>query len=173
MHTHLCLIFCLYFLATLHTAQAQTCNDHMVASTPDSQLADNGNGTVTDSRTGLMWKKCVEGVSGNNCESGSATDFIWQTALQQPDVINNGSGFAGYRDWRLPNIKELRSIVEEKCDGPAINLTRFPEPSSSAVWSGSPSAGYLIYAWYVDFYGGHSGHGVRDGGEVRLVRSGQ
>jgi hypothetical protein len=186
MRTHLALIFSLCFFATLHTAQAQFCNVHIDASTPDSQLVDNGNGTVTDSRTRLMWKKCLEGVSGSYCESGIATAFTWQTALQRPRVINNSSGFAGYRDWRLPNIKELRSIVEEHCYSPAINLTRFPNTPTNMVWSGSPfaledmveeaSQPIKEFSYVVSFSNGNSSYWFRDhhvGLNVRLVRGGQ
>ena len=46
---------------------AQVCNtDSIPATTPNSQLTDNGNGTVTDSKTRLMWKQCSEGLSGTN-----------------------------------------------------------------------------------------------------------
>lgn len=100
---------------------------------------DNSDGTITDTKTGLMWKKCMEGFTGNSCDTGAAAAFTWQTALQQPGVVNSGGGFAGQTDWRLPNIKELTSIVEEQCYDPAINLTRFPNTPSSVVWSGSPS----------------------------------
>jgi hypothetical protein len=182
MHRYLCLIFFLCFLAPLYTAQAQICNDNMPASTPDSQLVDNGDGTVTDRKTGLMWKKCAEGQTGSNCENGSAATFTWSEALHQPRRINSGGpGFAGYYDWRLPNIKELRSIVEEKCSRPAINLVRFPNTSSSYlswVWSGSPFAGDSNEAWFVDFYSGDSDHMMRYyiyqvSYQVRLVRGGQ
>jgi hypothetical protein len=169
------LIVCCCMLANSPAAQAQTCNANMPASTPDSQLTDNGDGTITDTATGLMWKKCMEGVTGTSCETGAAATFTWQTALQRPGVVN-GSGFATYHDWRLPNIKELVSIVEEKCYDPAINLTRFPNTPSSVVWSGSPSASYSDYAWYVGFDDGGSASGVGrvDGyGQVRLVRGGQ
>lgn len=174
MRNYLCLVFCLCFPASLHTAQAQTCNTNMAASTPDSQFLDNNNGTVTDRKTGLMWKKCVEGVSGSNCDSGSPGGFFtWQAALQQPGVINS-SGFAGYHDWRLPNIKELRSIVEERCYEPAINLNLFPNTPSSVVWSGSPHAYDLYYAWVVNFINGNSDNDYRnDVSHVRLVRGGQ
>jgi len=174
MRNYLCLIFCLCFPVSLHTAQAQTCNNNMAASTPDSQLLDNSNGTVTDRKTGLMWKQCMEGLSGSNCENGSAVSFTWQAALQQPGVINS-SGFAGYHDWRLPNVKELRSIVEEKCANPAINLVRFPNTPSSFVWSDSPYIFYNSYnAWYVHFYNGFSYNDVRSYNyQVRLVRDGQ
>jgi len=168
------LIFSLCLLATMQTAQAQTCNAQMPASTPDSQLTDNGDGTVTDTATGLMWKKCVEGVTGEQCDSGGAATFTWQGALQRPGDVNTGGGFAGYQDWRLPNIKELTSIVEEQCHNPAINLNRFPNTPSSVVWSGSPYANYSGYAWYVDFSNGDSYFNYRNNYyQVRLVRSGQ
>ncbi len=167
------LTFCCCLLASSPSAQAQGCNADMPASTPDSQLTDNGN-TITDTKTGLMWKKCMEGVTGNNCESGSATGFTWQTALQRPGVVNTSGGFAGQTDWRLPNIKELRSIVEEKCVDPAINLTRFPNTPSLVVWSGSPDANYSGGAWIVNFYYGISDVYYRDYNyQVRLVRGGQ
>ncbi len=172
----ICLIFCLCFLANFSTADAvgQTCNNNIIASTPDSQLIDNSNGTVTDNKTGLMWKRCVEGLSGSTCESGTANTFTWQTALQQPGVVNNGSGFAGYHDWRLPNIKELRSLVEEKCFNPAINLTRFPNTTFSYVWSGSPCADGSDGAWVVGFNSGDSYNNIRNyDNQVRFVRGGQ
>jgi hypothetical protein len=154
---------------------AQTCKpDSIPASTPDSQLVDNGDGTVTDSKTSLTWKKCVEGLSGDDCGSGSAGSFTWQQALQQPNIVNNSSGFAGHTDWRLPNINELVSIVEEQCSNPAINLNRFPNTPSSVVWSGSPYANYSDYAWYVAFFNGVSYGGSRGFNlAVRLVRGGQ
>ncbi|MDO9041311.1 MAG: DUF1566 domain-containing protein [Desulfocapsaceae bacterium] len=177
MHRYFCLIFCLCFFAPLHTAQAQFCNDYMAASTPDSQLADNGDGTVTDRKTGLMWKKCVEGQTGSNCENGYPAIFSWQLALHQPRRINSGPGFAGYHDWRLPNIKELRSIVEEKCDDPAINLVRFPNSTSGGVWSGSPFFSILNgESWAITFLDGGSGNldrEVYNYFQVRLVRGGQ
>lgn len=113
MRFYFFLIFCICLLAATHSVQAQTCKANMSASTPDSQLTDNVDGTITDSKTGLMWKKCMEGVSGNNCDSGAATSFTWETALQQPGLVNS-VGFAEHSDWRLPNVKELASLVEEK-----------------------------------------------------------
>ncbi|MCI5117626.1 MAG: DUF1566 domain-containing protein [Candidatus Electrothrix sp. LOE1_4_5] len=169
MRTFLLLI-CLSLAVTVHAAQVcQT--DSMPASTPDSQLIDNGDGTITDSKTGLMWKQCLEGVSGNLCDTGSPASFTWQEALQQPGVVNKAGGFAGHTDWRLPNIRELVSLVEEQCYDPAINLNRFPNTPSSSVWSGSPSPSA---AWYVNFNSGGSNDGSRvNYSAVRLVRGGQ
>jgi hypothetical protein len=169
------LMLCCMFSAMTVQA-AQNCKpDSIPASTPDSQLIDNGDGTITDSKTGLMWKKCLEGVSGASCETGLMSTFYWQDALKQSGIVNREGGFAGYTDWRLPNINELDSIVEEQCFYPAINLSRFPNTPSLGVWSGSPYADNSDYAWNVDFRFGFLFHyrGSSCGVAVRLVRGGQ
>jgi hypothetical protein len=125
---------------------AQTCQTASIpATTPTSQLTDNGNGTVTDTKTGLMWKQCSEGLTGADCATGSAEIYTWQAALAQAQTVNTSGGFAGHTDWRLPNVKELRSITEKQCYYPAINLTRFPNIGiyrfgywSGMYWSASP-----------------------------------
>jgi hypothetical protein len=172
MRTFFVIFFCVFSAASVHA----DCNPNIPASTPDSQLIDNGDGTVTDTKTGLMWKQCLEGLSGSNCETGSADSFTWQQALQQPGTVNDAGGFASYTDWRLPNIRELFSIVEQQCYLPAINTTHFPNTPTSYVWSGSPYASptRTTRAWYVHFSYGHSDYDSRtDSYAVRLVRNAQ
>ena len=156
-------------------AQAQTCTPALSpASTPTSQLLDNGDGTVTDTKTGLMWKQCEEGRSGSDCASGSAEGFSWQQALQRAQTVNSGGGFAGASDWRVPTIKELSSLVEQQCAGPAINLTRFPNTGRGIdpVWSSSAVSGYADFAWKVYFNDGiHDSEGKGNHSPLRLVRS--
>ena len=154
---------------------AQVCKtDSIPATTPNSQLTDNGNGTVTDSKTRLMWKQCSEGLSGTGCVAGAAQTFTWQGALQQAQIVNNSGGFAGFTDWRLPNIKELSSIIENQCYAPAINLTHFPNTPSSYFWSASPNVDYGDSAWGVGFNDGDDSWDNKDSAfQVRLVRSGQ
>ena len=172
-------------LLTLGAGQtwAQTCQPESIpASTPDSQLQDNGDGTITDRKTGLMWKQCSEGQSGADCASGSAEPFTWQQALQRTQAVNRSGGFAGASDWRVPNIKELHSLVEQQCQRPAINLTRFPNTSSGydvVVWSSSATlggatdlAGSTDSAWAVYFgYGVVSYYHKSGVAQLRLVRS--
>lgn len=158
---------------------AQVCKSaSIVATTPDTQLTDNGDGTISDIKTGLMWMKCALGTSGDTCETGTADRMTWLAALQMTQILNdNTEGFAGYHDWRLPNIKELLSIVEKQCSDPAINLGRFPNTESSAYWSGTPAANPVTFpnddtTWYVSFTNGFTAATYRNesGIHARLVR---
>ena len=152
-------------------AQAEYCQNNIPATNPDNIYTVPGDGTVTDTRTGLMWKQCLEGQTGADCTGGSATAMNWADALTHAQ----GHSFAGYSDWRLPNSKELESLVEHCRVAPAINEDIFRNAlSSSRVWSGSPYAGGSNSAWYVNFSNGNADGGSRSSGyHVRLVRAGQ
>jgi hypothetical protein len=77
-----------------------------------NEFGDNSDGTVTDHATGLMWTQADNG-SGLNWEQALA----W---VQQ----KNGENYLGYNDWRLPNVKELQSIVD---------YSRSPDTDNSAA----------------------------------------
>ena len=168
------LIIPLVFAFYVSAPQAQTCLDTIEAAAPDGRYTDHGDGTVTDKITKLMWKQCSEGQSGTDCSGGTATTKTWQVALQVPANINTQGGFAGYSDWRLPNIKELKSLVELRCFLPAINATHFPNTKSSGYWSSSPNGDHSSYAWRVVFISGDGLNNNRSNfNYVRLVRTGQ
>jgi hypothetical protein len=101
-------------------------------------FTDNGDGTVTDSRTGLMWQKQDDGGFRN-----------WDTAL----TYCEGLTLASHSDWRLPNIKALRSIVDNTKTNPAIDSTYFPQSNSGEDYWSSTSAGDTN-AWIVSFSDG-------------------
>ncbi len=154
-------------------ALAQTCVAGTQASNPMSvYVIDNVNGTVTDRRTGLMWDRCARGQSGAGCSSGAAVTFTWLGALGEAALIGSYKGFS---DWRLPNVKELRSLVEECRSYPSINEFAFPNTLAALFWSGSPHAGGgPQFAWMVNFQDGNSASAFRiDNYRVRLVRAGQ
>ncbi len=136
----------------VHTAFAvQTCKkDKIPETTPSSDFIDNQDGTVTHKTTGLMWKKCSEGLEGADCLTGSAAKKNWKEALEAADTVNSAT-FAGYNDWRLPNIIELGSIVEGACHSPTINVAIFPNTISNLYWSSSPSAVGNYGAWGMVF----------------------
>ena len=151
------------------TINAQ-CNSNITDEWQNSRYTDKGDSTILDKSTDLIWKKCTQGLSGNDCATGSATSVNWQQALQQA----NNSTFAGKSDWRLPNIKELSSLGRRNCYLPAINETLFPNTPADYFWSSSPHSYYSDFAWIVYFdygyvyYGSHS-----SSNRLRLVRSGQ
>ncbi|MEE9345435.1 MAG: DUF1566 domain-containing protein [Methylococcales bacterium] len=161
-------------LAQAHNNQwppAQKCESSIPATTPTSRFIIHSNSTVTDTNTGLMWKRCVEGKSGDHCLEGEPLPVRWKDSFQQAA----SSDFAGYTDWRVPNIKELRSIVEHQCYDPAINLTVFPGDTGEDMWSSSPFADGPASAWIIYFYDGYAySYYLRDEiGWLRMVRGGQ
>lgn len=70
----------------------------------ENNFIDNGDGTITDAATGLMWMQLDSG-SFDNGEDGAMT---WQEALEWAENLE----YAGYDDWKLPDAKELQSIVD-------------------------------------------------------------
>ncbi|MBK1723021.1 Lcl domain-containing protein [Thiocystis violacea] len=163
----------LAWLALADMVLAGTCQHGIPASNPDSvYTTDLSAGTVTDTRTGLMWKTCVEGQtwSGGTCTRGGATSHPWAAALD----LAESATFAGHDDWRLPNVNELMSLVEPCRTNPSINDSLFPNTPTWYVWSGSPNVSFSDHAWYVLFSYGFAEYFVRsEDVHVRLVRGGQ
>ncbi len=153
---------------------ARNPNANVIESAPTSDFTINGDGTVTHSKTGLMWKQCAEGLIGAGCSIGTATPMTWANALKAANAANTAA-FAGYTDWRLPNKKELESIVELCGSWPSINQTVFPGTPASDFWSGSSYVARPALAWSLDFAFGVDE--IRDlkssDKDVRLVRGGQ
>ena len=89
-------------------------------------------------------------------------------------LLNDGSGYAGFTEWRLPNPHELQSIVDDSRYDPSIDTTAFPgTPSSSRFWSSSSYAYYTNSAWYVIFdFGSVYYYGKPLPSNVRCVRGG-
>ncbi len=168
------IVLSLFSVLALSAHAQQTCNVNMQETAPDSRFnVDTVQQTVTDSQTGLMWMRCSLGQSGNDCSGGSATEYNWQQALALV-AATNATGSGGYYDWRLPNIKELASIVEVRCHVPAINANVFPNTQSGFYWSSSPDAHNNDFAWSVIFHDGKTFSYLKDGSfYVRLVRGGQ
>lgn len=141
----------------------------------DDRFTVHGDGTVTDTRTGLMWQQCTDGTSGSDCATGTATahaDFA--AALARATTVNADKAGAGrgHGDWRVPNRNELASLVNRACEAPAISRVPFPATRAASYWSSSPAGAGR--AWYVDFNDGSVALSGTTGSRVlRLVRAGQ
>lgn len=144
------------FFAGIQNKKAKTSNFQVMlvsgSSTANDALdnerfAVNTDGTVTDQATGLMWRQCPIGQSGDAC-SGTATTLVWGGTMKAAET----STFADYTDWRLPNTKELASIVAFGKASPNVNQDIFPSLTMS-VWTSSPVVGAaaLNQAWTLDF----------------------
>lgn len=165
----------LLLLAPVSQAQTgQHCKtEHIAATAPSSRYRQQDDGSIVDTETGLMWRACLEGVAGKACDEGEPLELTWAEALAYVPTVNSEGGFAGHTDWRMPNIRELGTLIELQCVGPAINLAVFPNAASADVWSSSPAHFHTHYSWHVDFETGAFTYGERTKPKaVRLVRDG-
>ena len=143
---------------------------------------DNGDGTVTDNNTGLMWEK----KSADGTIHDKDTTYTWANAFAVHIAgLNAGGGFAGHSDWRLPNVKELQSIVNYENFNPSVSSAFNTSCSATCTvltcsctaasnyWSSSTSANFPTLAWDVFFnFGLVSAVGKSNSIVVRAVRGG-
>ena len=99
-------------------------------------LVDNPDGTVTDRRTGLTWQKL-----------GPAKALTWEEALKYCDALKP----SGHGPWRLPNIKELRSLSDDAKIRPSLDRKFFPEAKVANYWSSTTQSNRPGRAWLVEF----------------------
>lgn len=164
------LIYLTVSVCMLSVAQAQTCNSNIVRTTPDSRyelVVGSGGSEVLDKKTGLIWQRCSLGQtwSGTAC-TGETSTYTWTDALAKAQAVGNG--------YRLPNIKELKSLIEHACVQPAINNSFFPNTGDYIFWSASPSASDGQEAWGVYFsFGDTNDYTKYSGNSVRAVRTSQ
>ena len=159
---------------------------------------DNGDGTITDTRTGLTWeKKSDDGTIHDK-------DDVYTLGLTIPPYtmngtavttflaqLNAGSGFAGHTDWRLPNLTELESIRNLGAVSPAVasvfnnncgassggnpgcTVTTCSCTLPASYWTSSTYAGPAEFAWQVRFGDGTVDSEFKDiDSSVRAVRGG-
>ena len=163
----------------------------------NQRYIDNGDNTITDRATKLMWKKCAEGLAGIDCSEGVIRKLNWYDAQTHAQRSN----FAGYNDWRVPNYVELRTLV--KCPNgsrnlafddagyllstddipnngeclnkdnsePAINPELFPNTPVKRYWTSSLLVDNPIFAWNIHFNQGSIYYDdVKNDNRFRLVR---
>ena len=121
-------------------------------------------------KTGDIVKDSVSGLEFQDDAVGSK--MKWETSISYCEALT----FGGYSNWRLPNINELKSIVDRSRRNPAI-VDVFTNTSSNRYWSSTTYEGYRNDAWIVGFGNGFVGSSSKGSKSssyyVRCVRDGQ
>lgn len=168
-----CLVaFCVAITLGTPSSALAECDASVTASAPNSRFRVHQSAIeVEDLQTGLTWQQCALGeqwaVDGCVIDDAEAGLFSWPEALAAAE---------SQPGWRLPNKKELASIIEYQCRFPALNTQLFPQALDASAdqryWTSTP----LIYfsqptVWVVDFANGAFANGTPDQRlKVRLVK---
>ncbi len=108
--------------------------DRVTPTSVTNQFTNNGNGTIKDNLTGLTWQQVP------------TTDTLtWENALTYAE----GLTFGGFSDWRLPNIKELQSLNDERIVTPSVSTTFFSTIGVKKYWSSTSLPNQTTRAWYL------------------------
>jgi hypothetical protein len=172
-------------LSTGQTTAYGTDSDGDLQKGASRSFTDNGDGTITDNATGLMWEKKSDDGSIHDKDN----EYTWGTYRMDGTMVtsflaalNGGGGFAGYTDWRIPNQFELESLVNLQNVNPAVDaafntscaasctVTTCSCTQSNGYWSSTTATSF---AWFVSFDDGviHSS-GKTSTLYVRAVRGG-
>ena len=166
-----------YLLLTAILASSQlsaqeveaTCLSSIAATAPSEDFVLRDNGETWQISTNLIWMRCAYGQTwdGDSC-SGEAEPLTWLQALELSRAFSSN----GSNAWRLPNVKELSSIVERACLRPAINAEVFPNTPSDNFWSSTPSLMEQTQTWVVAFFNGNNALKEKERTHfVRMVRT--
>lgn len=120
---------------------------------------DDVNGTVTDRKTGLVWQD--DQVVG---------DKDWESAIDYCEALTLGG-----KEWRLPNKKELFSIVDHSRTSPSMSPV-FEDVTGRDYWSSTSVTGlhYRHFAWPIKFDRGYIGIAAKTASKyVRCVSAGE
>ena len=147
------------FASTDCLAAADTDGDLRIAApgdsgycTPGSTYTENGDGTITDDQSGLVWERKGD-------DDAIADWHTWDGATTDHVATLNAAGFAGHSDWRLPNIAELQTLIrpgpspavapefDAGCVPGCTPLTCSCTVPSGAYWSSTTLADDPALAW--------------------------
>ncbi len=104
---------------------------------------------VHDREAGLLWMRCSVGQEPRDGRcAGEAERFVWTAAEQRVETLEPAAC-----PWRLPGFHELRSLLQDGAEDPAIDTAVFPGTPSGWYWADATAAGHSPYDCFVDFSG--------------------
>jgi len=123
---------CLALTGSVRAAECPPAGDRFVA---------DGEETIIDTQSLLMWRRCPEGLQGERCQHGSLLGFNWRQGVERL-AKNNAAELAGYGDWGIPTLTQLQTLTSAaacpKGDGAAALLPAWPD---GYFWSRSSPQG--------------------------------
>lgn len=146
----------------LQISCAGTAHDGETQNGITRSYTDNGDGTVTDNHTGLMWEK----LSDDGSIHDKDVPYTWSDAFATKVATLNSGSFAGYNDWRVPSVMELQSIVNFGAANPSVDtafdsacapnctVTTCSCTQSYNYWASTTNLSVPSGAWIVDFNDG-------------------
>ena len=158
------------------TTDSPVRDDGVVRAGGALRYQNNGDGTITDLNTGLMWEQKIRDIATAQGNHDVTRTFPWDapaaTIWDWLEQVNTegGTGLAGFNDWRIPNVKELHSIVDFGAVNQAVdpafnnnpgmlatcNVAECSLTGNGAYWSSTTFAGARTSAWFVSFADGFS-----------------
>ena len=128
---------------------------------PTSHFSSNGDQTVTDNLSGLTWTEDANPAAAALPINQKA--LTWQGALDYIKDLNNNI-YLGYNDWRLPSVRELRTLPDYSlADSSAwLNTQGFDDVQAGSYWSSTTYAGFASSAWVVSMGSGNSTFGSKE-----------
>jgi len=123
---------------------------------------------VTDEATGLIWKRCPYGtVFKLDACVGVPQYVMWYEALAEAETYSR----AQKQLWRVPNVKELATLLDRSLIDRAIDANYFPTTPSAPFWSSTPYTSDAFFGWGVHFFDGSVYYTyLEDLSALRLVR---
>lgn len=131
-------------------------SDKSIAAPERFRYVDNGDGTISDESTGLMWVRDPKAA-------GLEKRYPWSQAIYRCEKLE----YAGHKDWRLPNCNEILSIVDYSRFDPCIDTAFFEvgyvegqsTKEEKVYWSSTTHAGNKNWAWALGSKAGFVDHG--------------
>ncbi len=159
---------------TAKITDAPVRDDGVVRAGGALRYQNNGDGTITDLNTGLMWEQKIRDAVGAEGLHDVNRMFPWDSAaptiwdwLEEVNT-EGGTGLAGFNDWRIPNVKELQSIIDYGTSNPTVDMAFNNNPgllatcgvadcsltASAIYWTSTTYAVSTAGAWNVNFFDG-------------------